>query len=152
MRSTTAPKAASTSATGDATRGSIELSLQLEVVSEVSVSILGGGPLRDDGAHVISELLRQPKAGDGVFAPHATRMVLALELLETCPVAIHAGPDCISIHEPSVPHGELPDDSQPTAPVRRDARHESLLDLAEACSVPTRWSCRTGVCHNRETP
>lgn len=24
---------------------------------------------------------------------------------------------------------------------------ESLLELAEACGVPTRWSCRTGVCH-----
>jgi ferredoxin len=25
--------------------------------------------------------------------------------------------------------------------------HASLLDLAESCDVPTRWSCRTGVCH-----
>jgi ferredoxin-NADP reductase len=24
----------------------------------------------------------------------------------------------------------------------------SLLEFAEACDVPTRWSCRTGVCHN----
>jgi ferredoxin-NADP reductase len=24
---------------------------------------------------------------------------------------------------------------------------ESLLELAEACDVPVRWSCRTGVCH-----
>ena len=23
----------------------------------------------------------------------------------------------------------------------------SVLELAEACDVPTRWSCRTGVCH-----
>jgi ferredoxin-NADP reductase/MOSC domain-containing protein YiiM len=29
--------------------------------------------------------------------------------------------------------------------------YESLLDFAEACDVPTRWSCRTGVCHNCET-
>jgi ferredoxin len=27
----------------------------------------------------------------------------------------------------------------------------SLLDLAEACDVPTRWSCRTGVCHTCES-
>ena len=27
----------------------------------------------------------------------------------------------------------------------------SLLEFAEACDVPTRWSCRTGVCHNCET-
>jgi ferredoxin-NADP reductase/MOSC domain-containing protein YiiM/ferredoxin len=27
----------------------------------------------------------------------------------------------------------------------------SLLELAEACDVPVRWSCRTGVCHTCET-
>lgn len=27
----------------------------------------------------------------------------------------------------------------------------SLLEFAEACDVPTRWSCRTGVCHLCET-
>ncbi|MGW4907908.1 MOSC domain-containing protein [Streptomyces sp. NPDC004270] len=30
--------------------------------------------------------------------------------------------------------------------------HASLLELAEACDVPTRWSCRTGVCHTCVTP
>jgi ferredoxin-NADP reductase len=29
--------------------------------------------------------------------------------------------------------------------------YASLLDLAEACDVPVRWSCRTGVCHTCET-
>ncbi|HMG63862.1 MAG TPA: MOSC domain-containing protein, partial [Streptosporangiaceae bacterium] len=28
----------------------------------------------------------------------------------------------------------------------------SVLELAEACDVPTRWSCRTGVCHTCITP
>jgi ferredoxin-NADP reductase/MOSC domain-containing protein YiiM/ferredoxin len=32
-----------------------------------------------------------------------------------------------------------------------DPRYASLLELAEACSVPVRWSCRTGVCHNCES-
>jgi ferredoxin-NADP reductase/MOSC domain-containing protein YiiM len=27
------------------------------------------------------------------------------------------------------------------------AGRRSVLDLADACDVPTRWSCRTGVCH-----
>jgi ferredoxin-NADP reductase len=27
----------------------------------------------------------------------------------------------------------------------------SVLDLADACDVPTRWSCRTGVCHTCST-
>lgn len=30
-------------------------------------------------------------------------------------------------------------------------QYPSLLDFAEACNVPVRWSCRTGVCHNCET-
>ena len=29
-------------------------------------------------------------------------------------------------------------------------RQESLLELAEACDIPVRWSCRTGVCHTCE--
>jgi ferredoxin-NADP reductase/MOSC domain-containing protein YiiM len=28
-----------------------------------------------------------------------------------------------------------------------DEETSSLLEMAEACDVPTRWSCRTGVCH-----
>jgi len=32
-----------------------------------------------------------------------------------------------------------------------DQGYASLLDLAEACDVPVRWSCRTGVCHTCET-
>jgi len=28
-----------------------------------------------------------------------------------------------------------------------DRRFQSLLELAEACDVPVRWSCRSGVCH-----
>jgi ferredoxin len=28
-----------------------------------------------------------------------------------------------------------------------DSKYQRLLELAEACDVPVRWSCRTGVCH-----
>ncbi|HEY4213378.1 MAG TPA: MOSC and FAD-binding oxidoreductase domain-containing protein [Steroidobacteraceae bacterium] len=31
------------------------------------------------------------------------------------------------------------------------AKYQSLLELAEACDVPVRWSCRSGVCHNCES-
>ncbi|MGV9234744.1 MOSC domain-containing protein [Streptomyces nigra] len=37
-----------------------------------------------------------------------------------------------------------------TAPFPDGAR--SLLDLADACDVPARWACRTGVCHTCVTP
>ncbi len=35
---------------------------------------------------------------------------------------------------------------------RWDPGYASLLEFAEACDVPVRWSCRTGVCHTCETP
>ncbi|HET7246000.1 MAG TPA: MOSC domain-containing protein [Streptosporangiaceae bacterium] len=35
--------------------------------------------------------------------------------------------------------------------VRWDPGYASLLEFAEACDVPVRWSCRTGVCHTCET-
>ena len=36
--------------------------------------------------------------------------------------------------------------------VRWSGRDRSLLELADGCDVPTRWSCRTGVCHTCITP
>ena len=35
--------------------------------------------------------------------------------------------------------------------VHWDPAFQSLLELAEACDVPVRWSCRTGVCHSCES-
>jgi ferredoxin-NADP reductase/MOSC domain-containing protein YiiM/ferredoxin len=32
-----------------------------------------------------------------------------------------------------------------------NAKFTNLLDFAEACDVPVRWACRTGVCHNCES-
>jgi ferredoxin-NADP reductase/MOSC domain-containing protein YiiM len=57
------------------------------------------------------------------------------------------------------PH--LPDGTPGTGPlvsfvrtglnVRWDNAYASILELAEACDIPVRWSCRTGVCHTCET-
>jgi ferredoxin-NADP reductase/MOSC domain-containing protein YiiM/ferredoxin len=33
----------------------------------------------------------------------------------------------------------------------KPSAYASILELAEACDVPVRWSCRTGVCHNCES-
>ena len=35
--------------------------------------------------------------------------------------------------------------------VRWGTPAQSLLELAEACEIPVRWACRTGVCHTCET-
>jgi ferredoxin-NADP reductase/MOSC domain-containing protein YiiM/ferredoxin len=32
-----------------------------------------------------------------------------------------------------------------------DTRFSSLLEFAEACAIPVRWACRSGVCHNCES-
>jgi ferredoxin len=57
-------------------------------------------------------------------------------------------------HQPAGPPGHGPQVSFArsgiTAPF--GSRYGSLLDFAERCDVPTRWSCRTGVCHTCETP
>ena len=57
--------------------------------------------------------------------------------------------DTVEPHQPSGPPG--------TGPLVTFARsglaaawsdsYLSVLELAEACDVPTQWSCRTGVCH-----
>jgi ferredoxin len=58
------------------------------------------------------------------------------------------------------PH--LPQDDANTGPVVSFARsgiaahwnasiYQNILELAEACDVPVRWSCRAGVCHNCES-
>lgn len=33
----------------------------------------------------------------------------------------------------------------------KQGAYQSILELAEACDVPVRWSCRSGVCHNCES-
>jgi len=55
-------------------------------------------------------------------------------------------------HTPHLPQG--PPGSGPQVSFARsgitvawDPKFASLLELAEACDVPVRWSCRTGVCH-----
>jgi ferredoxin len=35
--------------------------------------------------------------------------------------------------------------------VNWDTAYGSLLELAEACDVPVRWACGTGMCHSCET-
>ena len=56
-------------------------------------------------------------------------------------------------HAPAGPAGEGPQVSfaRSGLTVRWDEKYQSLLELAEACDVPVRWSCRTGVCHNCES-
>ena len=55
-------------------------------------------------------------------------------------------------HAPADSPGEGPRISFARAglTVSWDSKFQSLLELAEACDVPVRWACRTGVCHTCE--
>jgi len=57
-------------------------------------------------------------------------------------------------HQPAGPPGTGPlvtfARSGISAPIATGQR--SVLELADACDVPSRWSCRTGVCHTCVTP
>ena len=57
------------------------------------------------------------------------------------------------VHVPVGPAGQGPQVSfaRSGLTVRWDAKYQNLLEFAEACDVPVRWSCRTGVCHNCES-
>jgi ferredoxin-NADP reductase/MOSC domain-containing protein YiiM/ferredoxin len=58
-----------------------------------------------------------------------------------------------SPHPPPGPPGQGPAVSfaRSSLTVNWDRDYGALLELAEACNVPARWSCRTGVCHTCET-
>jgi ferredoxin-NADP reductase/MOSC domain-containing protein YiiM len=54
-----------------------------------------------------------------------------------------------TLHLPQGPPGSGPPVSFARSGISAawDPKFASLLELAEACDVPVRWSCRTGVCH-----
>ena len=56
-------------------------------------------------------------------------------------------------HQPAGPAGAGPlvSFARSGLNVRWAPAFQSLLELAEACDVPVRWACRTGVCHTCET-
>ena len=64
-------------------------------------------------------------------------------------VASHDRP----VHRPAGPAGTGPRVSfaRSKLAIAWDAKYRSLLELAEACDVPVKWSCRTGVCHRCES-
>ncbi|UMB69580.1 MOSC and FAD-binding oxidoreductase domain-containing protein [Mycobacterium paraterrae] len=64
-----------------------------------------------------------------------------------------AATEAKSPHPPEGPTGPGPaiQFARSAIAVQWSPSYGSLLEFAEACDVPTRWSCRTGVCHNCET-
>ena len=95
-------------------------------------------------------------------------MKAALPTLGVAPQRIHTEifnggesltPGVVGAARPA-PHA--PKDDADTGPLVSFARsgiaahwkgsgYQNILELAEACNVPVRWSCRSGVCHSCET-
>src|SRR5262250_1155293 len=92
----------------------------------------------------------------------------ALAAMDVAPERIHV--EIFNGSEPMTPGvvgtvaraPHLPEDDANTGPLVSFARsgiaahwkasaYQSILELAEACDVPVRWSCRSGVCHNCES-
>jgi ferredoxin-NADP reductase len=119
----------------------------------------------------LAELGIPPAASAYVCGPAAfmTGMQEALADLGLDPAHLHTelfgalasvNPGITSQHAGGTPHP--PPGAPGTGPLVTFARSglsvpfaagwPSVLDLADACDVPTRWSCRTGVCHTCSTP
>lgn len=64
------------------------------------------------------------------------------------------GTSTVPPHQPPGPAGTGPAVafSRSGLTVNWSAQYGSILELAEACDVPTRFSCRSGVCHTCVTP
>ncbi|MFD9604324.1 2Fe-2S iron-sulfur cluster-binding protein [Streptomyces sp. NPDC059970] len=64
------------------------------------------------------------------------------------------GPGPAHPHRPPGPQGTGPfvTFARSGLSTRWSDQYETLLELTEACDIPTRWSCRTGVCHTCTTP
>jgi MOSC domain-containing protein YiiM/ferredoxin-NADP reductase len=91
----------------------------------------------------------------GLVASGVSQARIHTELFGAAPAL---APGVVASRRPP-PH--LPDEPAGSGPLVSFARsglnvrwvptYNNLLELAEACDVPVRWSCRTGVCHSCET-
>ena len=89
-------------------------------------------------------------AGWGVAAGHIHTETFGSGPSKTPGIAAAALPPP---HSPAGPDGGGPlvSFARSGLNVRWGPTFQSLLEFAEACDVPVRWSCRTGVCHTCET-
>ncbi|CAG2147052.1 MOSC and FAD-binding oxidoreductase domain-containing protein [Cupriavidus plantarum] len=86
----------------------------------------------------------------GVPDEHIHEEIFGAEIGRNARVDNPASAPSIAPHLPDGPPGDGPTIAFVRSGLRVNwsDRYTALLDLAEACAVPVRWSCRTGVCHN----
>ena len=112
------------------------------VPADADCYLCGPGPFMHDITAALTELGTAPeRISTEVFGP-----------ADAITPGIDAAP-ALPPHAPAGEPGAGPSIafSRSNLTVAWDASFASLLELAEACDVPVRWSCRTGVCHTCET-
>jgi ferredoxin len=112
------------------------------VPTDADVYLCGPGPfMHDMAAALVARGTAPERIGTEPFGP-ADAITPGI-----------AGVPARSPHPPAGPAGAGPSISfsRSNLSVAWDESFASLLEFAEACDVPVRWSCRTGVCHTCET-
>jgi ferredoxin-NADP reductase/MOSC domain-containing protein YiiM len=130
---------------GHAVRGRLtkEALARLGIPASASAYICGPSSFMTDIRNALTAL------GVDQAAIH-TEMFGALAAINPGVTGQHARPP----HQPPGPpeSGPLVTFARTGMSTRFGDQWRSVLDLADACDVPTRWSCRTGVCHTCVTP
>jgi ferredoxin-NADP reductase/MOSC domain-containing protein YiiM len=138
-----------------------------------------GAPAESHGAHIRGgRITKDALAGLAIPAiataylcgpgPFMADMQHALTLLGIDPARIHtelfgtrpsinpglSGQVSRRPHQPPGPPatGPMVTFARSGISARFGGEQRTVLELADACDVPTRWSCRTGVCHTCTTP
>jgi ferredoxin-NADP reductase len=128
-----------------------ELGADFDASGHIKVALLEkiGVPSNSEfylcGPSSFLENMRDGLRNWGVLAEHIhTEIFGALEGVTPAMERVDRTP-----HLPPGPPGSGPSVSfaRSGIAVAWDPKFGSLLELAEACDVPVRWSCRTGVCH-----
>ncbi|TQS43039.1 MOSC and FAD-binding oxidoreductase domain-containing protein [Cryptosporangium phraense] len=126
-----------TATDGRVTRSTLE---QLDLPIEAQAYVCGPGPFLDVMTAALSSL--------GLAPEHVhTERFTSLAAINPGVVGGHRR----APHPPATP-GTGPAVTFARAGLTVPFAEASLLELAEACDVPTRWACRTGVCHTCVTP
>jgi ferredoxin-NADP reductase/MOSC domain-containing protein YiiM len=127
-----------------------------QVTGRLSASVLAGlGLPRDADAYICGPAAFMAEMSAALVELGVDNTRVHTEIFGAAPSST-PGIAAVSARPPHLPAGP-PGDGPEVAfarsglTVRWDRGYGSLLELAEACDVPVRWSCRTGVCHTCET-
>jgi ferredoxin len=112
------------------------------VPTEADVYLCGPGPFMHDlGAVLAARGVTPDRISTEIFGPSGSITPGVLGTPERPPHPPEGSPGA----------GPVVSFSRSNLSVSWDPAFPSLLELAEACDVPVRWACRTGVCHTCES-